>query len=417
MEMFNRFPAACMLVNTIGKPNFMCNNRFRAMVGYTEEEIADIMNTDFRVLLDEKDVLLLREQLREANGTDTCVKQSLQLTTKEGKKLYTSCEANTSHRNDGDYFLCSITDITEMREMQMRLREEQRRFRNAMRSTGDVVYEYFIADDKMIIYDSANNNDLNKDEVWFELENFSSVAVENGYVHNEDIMLLYPLWKGKEYKSMEIRMLSGKKSKEYIWVEFLGSLVLDDEGKPYMSIGVIRNINESKQKTLLWKKKAERDSLTGLYNNNAVRAQIEAYLDEGGKEKTNALVVVDLDDFKMVNDTYGHRFGDKVIKEVADMLTDCFGEDDIIGRIGGDEYLVFCRDMLEMTVIKERLANLFDCFANNPIGLKDRYVVKASVGVAISPQDGTTYKKLFDKADQNLYKIKRSGKNMHTFSE
>ena len=85
-------------------------------------------------------------------------------------------------------------------------------------------------------------------------------TVTNRAATPQDIMLLYPLWKGKEYKSMEIRMLSGKKSKEYIWVEFLGSLVLDDDGKPYMSIGVIRNINESKQKTLLWKKKAERDS-------------------------------------------------------------------------------------------------------------------------------------------------------------
>lgn len=99
------------------------------------------------------------------------------------------------------------------------------------------------------------------------------------------------------------------------------------------------------------------------------------------------------------------------------MLSETFGENDIIGRIGGDEYLVFCKDMLEMTVIKEKLANLFDCFENNPIGLKDRYVVKASVGVAVSPQDGTNYKKLFDRADRNMYAVKRSGKNTYTFHE
>ena len=124
-----------------------------------------------------------------------------------------------------------------------------------------------------------------------------------------------------------------------------------------------------------------------------------------------------MDDFKQVNDTYGHRFGDKVIKEVGEMLAETFGETDIIGRIGGDEYLVFCKDMLEMTVIKEKLKSLFERFENNPIGLRDRYVVKASVGVAVSPQDGTTYKKLFDRADRNMYAVKKSGKNTYTFHE
>lgn len=417
MELFVRFPVACMLVNTVGKPGFIFNSRFQNLLGYSQEELVAQMNKDYSVLFDENDLMHLREQLIDAAGTDATIKHRIKMYTKEGKRLYTIVEAMTSERNDGDYYLCSVTDVTEMVEIQNMLRREQRRLKTVMECTQDVIYEYYIEEDRMTLYKSNGANKLSE-EAWYEYENFSMLAMEKSIIHKEDIFLLYPLWKGKEFERIELRMRAGKKSKDYVWVEMMGAILMNDEGHPDISIGIIRNIDDTKQKTLALKKKAERDSLTGLYNHTALRTQIDQYFEEGGgKEKTNALVVIDLDDFKMVNDTYGHRFGDKVIKEVAQILSATFGENDIIGRIGGDEYLVFCKDMLEMTVIKEKLTSMFDYFENNPIGLRDKYVVKASVGVAVSPQDGTTYKKLFDRADRNMYAVKRSGKNTYTFHE
>jgi len=417
MELFVRFPAACMLVNTVGTPAFICNARFFSLIGYDEASFLSQMQSDYTVIFDEKDLLQLREKLREARGTGVSVQHRMKMFHKEGKRIHTLIETVATERNDGDYFLCSVTDITEMVETQATLRREQRRLKTVIECTQDVIYEYFIEEDRMTLY-RANGAGKGTNDAWLEYENFSCAAIDKNIIFKEDIFLLYPLWEGKPFDRIELRMRAGKKSKEYVWVEVMGTILYDEEGRPDVSIGIIRNINESKQKTIALKKKAERDSLTGLYNHSALRAQIDSYLEDGGgKEKINALVVIDLDDFKQVNDTYGHRFGDKVIKDVAQMLSETFGENDIIGRIGGDEYLVFCKDMLEMTVIKEKLANLFDCFENNPIGLKDRYVVKASVGVAVSPQDGTNYKKLFDRADRNMYAVKRSGKNTYTFHE
>lgn len=417
MDLFVRFPAACMLVNTVGVPAFICNARLLNLVGYDEAAFAKQMQSDYTVIFDEKDLLQLREKLREASGTESNVQHRMKLINKDGCRIHTLIETVTTERNDGDYYLCSVTDVTEMVETQAMLRREQRRLKTVMECTQDVIYEYYIDDDRMTLYRANGTNKMNE-EAWYSYENFSTLAMEKNIIFKEDIFLLYPLWKGKEFDRIELRMRAGKKSKEFVWVEMMGAILHDETGRPEVSIGIIRNIDEAKQKTLALKKKAERDSLTGLYNHSALRAQIDSYLEDGGgKEKINALVVIDLDDFKMVNDTYGHRFGDKVIKEVAQMLSDTFGENDIIGRIGGDEYLVFCKDMLEMTVIKEKLAGLFECFENNPIGLKDKYIVKASVGVAVSPQDGTNYKKLFDRADRNMYTVKRSGKNTYTFHE
>ena len=417
MDFFVHFPAACILVNTSGAPNFMGNERFLQLIRYTENDFVNQMQQDYTIIFDEKDILQLRERLREISGKDGNVRHRMKLHDKNGKLLYTHVETMASERNDGEYHLCSIADVTEMVETQTMLRREQRRLKTVMECTQDVIFEYYIEEDRMTLY-KANDMKKMSEEAWYEYKNFSMMAIEKNIIHKEDIFKLYPLWKGREFDKIELRMRAGKKSKEFIWVEMMGTVLYDEEGRPDVSIGIIRNIDEIKQKTEALKHKAERDSLTGLYNHAALRAQIDNYLEEGGgKEKINALVVIDLDDFKMVNDTYGHRFGDKVIKDVANMLTETFGETDIIGRIGGDEYLVFCKDMLEMTVIKEKLANLFECFENNPIGLKDKYEVKASIGVAVSPQDGTNYKKLFDRADRNMYAVKRSGKNTYTFHE
>ncbi len=417
MDFFVHFPAACILINTSGAPNFMGNERFLQLIRYTENDFVNQMQQDYTIIFDEKDILQLRERLREISGKDGNVRHRMKLHDRNGKLLYTHVETMASERNDGDYHLCSIADVTEMVETQTMLRREQRRLKTVMECTQDVIFEYYIEEDRMTLY-KANDMKKMSEEAWYEYKNFSMMAIEKNIIHKEDIFKLYPLWKGREFDKIELRMRAGKKSKEFIWVEMMGTVLYDEEGRPDVSIGIIRNIDEMKQKTEALKHKAERDSLTGLYNHAALRAQIDNYLEEGGgKEKINALVVIDLDDFKMVNDTYGHRFGDKVIKDVANMLTETFGETVIIGRIGGDEYLVFCKDMLEMTVIKEKLANLFDCFENNPIGLKDKYEVKASIGVAVSPQDGTNYKKLFDRADRNMYAVKRSGKNTYTFHE
>ena len=87
----------------------------------------------------------------------------------------------------------------------------------------------------------------------------------------------------------------------------------------------------------------------------------------------------------------------------------------IIARIGGDEFLVFCKDILDMSSVNEKVQTLFKKLESSPVGEDEKYIIRTSVGIAVSPQDGTTCKRLFDKADRNMYKVKRSGKNSYNF--
>lgn len=117
----------------------------------------------------------------------------------------------------------------------------------------------------------------------------------------------------------------------------------------------------------------------------------------------HAFVLLDIDNFKSYNDTYGHYEGDKAIKELASVIKKNFRASDVLGRFGGDEFMVFIRDFSGITWLCEKLKPIVR-FQNGDHSLT------TSIGVAIYPQDATTYEDLFQKADTALYhsKIKRS---------
>ncbi len=415
MEIFTRLPMAGLLVNVSGRPNFVANHKFLSMIGYSEEEFYSVMGSNYIRIFDERDILSLRESLREARVTHSTVSQELLLINRQGNKIYTIIEAEATERNDGDYYLCSLLDVSQLKQVQLELQNEQRRLNTIIECTNDIIYEYELKTDTMRFYDSQSFRNIGQSQC-LTLEHYSTAIREEKLVHPEDAGKLIPLCMGKEYGHIEIRVRRpNSKDTHYYWYEMLGTLLYDDENHPYMSVGVLRDIDESKQKTLGFKQMAERDSLTQLFNHNSVKAQVEAYFDEGGKDKINALILIDLDDFKSVNDTFGHRFGDEVLQKTAEMLLETFGANDIVGRIGGDEYLVFCKDMLEMTAIQEKLERLYAVFAATEIGNKEKYHVRASVGVAVSANGADSYKRLFDMADRSMYKVKRSGKNTYAF--
>ena len=119
-----------------------------------------------------------------------------------------------------------------------------------------------------------------------------------------------------------------------------------------------------------------------------------------------------IDDFKHVNDTYGHETGDKVLTEVATALTNVFRKEDVIGRYGGDEFVVFMPDICDQSVIKKRADSVqksLNDFKEIQIG--------TSIGIALYPENGTEYESLFNKADEAMYYSKTHGKGQAHISQ
>jgi diguanylate cyclase (GGDEF)-like protein len=120
---------------------------------------------------------------------------------------------------------------------------------------------------------------------------------------------------------------------------------------------------------------------------------------------------IDFDDFKSINDTYGHLQGDKVLIYVIDNIKEIFSEGEIIGRIGGDEFVVFAGNVININEVMEKAEKLRQALDTTYTTDGKHIRISGSIGVATYPEAGLYYEKLMDSADQALYRVKEQGKN------
>lgn len=157
-------------------------------------------------------------------------------------------------------------------------------------------------------------------------------------------------------------------------------------------------------------KAAQTDSMTGLLN----KASAEETISRAVKQGTGALLVVDLDNFKLVNDLYSHEMGDRILVRFATLIQSVIRDDDIAGRIGGDEFAVFCEGLVDESTIKRKAGYLNVEIARSAreyLGDDAEIPLGCSTGVAIAPREGREYSVLFAKADLALHQAKRNGKH------
>ncbi len=166
--------------------------------------------------------------------------------------------------------------------------------------------------------------------------------------------------------------------------------------------------------------KAENDYLTGIYNRSTI-SRILKEMVQGNNEETFAVCFLDLDNFKQINDNYGHGYGDVVLKRIAGILSANVGEQDLVSRYGGDEFLICIRGCESKTIILERLSRVnqgiremkLPQLSSEPRSKdgQSAHRVTASIGVACYPTDGTEFSVLLNKADEALYHSKSLGKD------
>ena len=151
--------------------------------------------------------------------------------------------------------------------------------------------------------------------------------------------------------------------------------------------------------------------MTKLLNNSTARSQADDYLNTPSSGPYCALLILDLDNFKQINDTYGHLFGDKILLKAAQAIKSSFRDRDIMARFGGDEFMVLMKDISNPEVIKDRCEKMLFTFHS----LLEEYGVQEitgfSIGISLSPLHATSYEQLFKCADAAMYETKKIGKN------
>lgn len=173
-------------------------------------------------------------------------------------------------------------------------------------------------------------------------------------------------------------------------------------------LGIITDVDEMKLNVERSEEKTHFDNFTGLLNKKygeiCIRQALSSY-----PNSMHALIFLDLDNFKQLNDNYGHDVGDQVLSQISQQLQDVFSPADIISRFGGDEFLIFLANIPDREFLEDILLQLQEAHPTSPF-------VTKSIGAAIYPQHGRSYQQLFQKADAAMY-IAKKRKNRYYISE
>jgi diguanylate cyclase (GGDEF)-like protein len=232
-------------------------------------------------------------------------------------------------------------------------------------------------------------------------------------IHPEDFQMFeqqfMKLIHGEKADALEFRYKNN--CGNYAWCQKRATVQYNEKQKPLKVIGILMDISHYKNENAKLLEKSERDPMTGLYNKITTQDLIEQCFQESSPSDTHAMVVFDIDDFKSINDTCGHLSGDHAIQKLAEKIARYTRNQDIVGRVGGDEFMLLMKNMRDKRDVVKKVKTFMREL--NQVQVKSPITV--SMGIAIYPWDGTNYEELFCRADEALYASKRCGKNQWKF--
>ena len=380
------------------------------LAGYSPEELRSRFDNRLLELVHPEDREEVRTAVRQQLEQGSVARLEFRILSKDGAVEWVMNRSCLVLEADGqEYLYSSIIDISASRQAQEQLRRQLERYEIILAQTENVLFDWDLTEDTIAFSDtweSIFGFSPNVGSVWRTLESGS-------FLHPDDVPLLYDairaLQKGSELQIVEVRLAThwGR----YLWCRFRASAVRDDAGKLIRIVGIIINIDAEKQAEQRLQERADRDALTRLLNKDAGRKQVEEYLAQFPQGVSCAMLIIDLDNFKQVNDRYGHLFGDSVLTKAAREIQKLFRARDIVARIGGDEFLVLLRGVSDRGLVESRCRRLLTVFANVFYNGQQKLPISCSIGAALSPEHGTTYVELFRRADQALYQAKARGRN------
>ncbi|MFY9198439.1 MAG: GGDEF domain-containing protein [Acutalibacteraceae bacterium] len=202
---------------------------------------------------------------------------------------------------------------------------------------------------------------------------------------------------------------------EYAWTSILMIREYTENKEEFKLMQLLQDIDDRKTSEVRLKNAAQTDPLTKLYNKTTTQKMIDKYLEGEGAGGSHAFIIIDLDEFKSINDTHGHFAGDDVLIQLSKELRSYFRESDILGRIGGDEFVAFIKNVQSVALVCDKVQRLSASFKKYGLDNNYNYKLSVSMGIAMHNKDGKTYDELYKNADKALYEAKRNGKDQYKF--
>lgn len=241
-------------------------------------------------------------------------------------------------------------------------------------------------------------------------EDFPKAFARNGLIHPEDkarfldAYIAYPTDEDKRYG--EYRLLD--RDGQFRWFRFEELLLRDEQGNVIRIIGRMRDIEEEKTRLEHLQAKTRLDPGSGAFNKGATEYLVGRHLEQN-YDREHAVLVLDIDDFKQLNDQRGHLYGDQIIRHIVAIARESLRASDLIGRIGGDEFLLFIQDVPGEAFVAAKTMHLLKT-------IQQELEISISIGIGMYPEHGRTFDELYHAADTAMYKVKNQGKSGFAFS-
>ncbi|MCK5648909.1 MAG: diguanylate cyclase, partial [Gammaproteobacteria bacterium] len=364
--------------------------RWKEMLGYSENELSNEFSTwEDRVHPDSLEAIMSEVQ-KNVDGETDYYESVYPLKHKDGHWLWVLDRGKAIYDDNGKAvrMIGTHTDITDDREMQLQYARQAQIIKQ--------IHESVISTDLKGIITSWNTGS----ELLLEYKSDEMIGEHIAGIYLEQDYQTFKkgidtLMQDEKYHA-EVRLV--KKSTEVIFADLSLSLLKDEKNKPIGMIGYFQDITERKkaeQKLLEQKNilayQAHHDALTALPNRVLFNDRLEQSIEKAKRNKTSlALLFIDLDRFKQINDSLGHEIGDSVLKMVTQRLKDTIRKEDTLARLGGDEFTLIMEELAIAQDASLLAQKILDTLAQ-PVHISGRMLyVSSSIGISLHPQDAMT---------------------------
>lgn len=383
------------------------NPGFTKLFGWREEELINDSSISIVPEGCKDDLIQIFEKLNKGETIDNHESQRV---TKHGDTIHV-LSSYTPIMEDGVMTsgIAMYKDITELIKMTEQLKLSEKQYRLIFDHVTDLIR---VVDARGItVYASQSHKDILGVSPEFYLNKPFLT-----FVHSEDMSTLQSFFNtiidSKKTETVQYRRLH--KGGTTLWMESRGTPVLDIEGNVDKIILISRDIGESKQREETYKYQANHDELTNLANRRYFDEQLTNTMSKANRtQRTIALFTLDCDKFKQVNDRYGHDVGDYVIKTFSSRIKELLGDEDIVSRVGGDEFQIIYTEMLT----KDDAFNLAKKIIKSieePITTQNhKLTLTTSIGISFYEGDQKDKDVLIKESDDALYQAKKKGRNRY----
>ena len=396
------------------------NDGFFKIFGYTREEYEEIGEDERMNLFSQADFIDIVRKLNTDYEPGEIIEFELRINKKGGEKAWVlvSTRKPRNVAKNEQVFICNLTDITYTKKLQMQLSEEKEKYEIVEEISDDILFSYDVVADVFECSAKILRGVGTRTKIDNAIETFTYGDVLDHRDVPAFILALSNALSGKKINVFDARVINNRG--DGVWHRIKFAVIYGDDGNATKFIGTMTDIDKEKKEKSRLISQAETDQLTGFLNKISTSLKIGETIREY-PEDDGALLLLDLDDFKKLNDTYGHQVGDNFLRTFTGKLFLQFSANDVLGRIGGEEFVVYVNSRSEngsdIKSIAERAAkNILEiCRSVKIDGVDEDKVFTCSVGIAMYPHDGASYTELYEKADNAMYTVKRSGKNNYAF--